>query len=185
MAAEAEKSDLGVDSFIGIDTVGLEDRYTPVMAGSYFKGIIQRRIAKLLFGSKLGSDKHLVEAFEDFTEIAQAYDMTKATTIRREAEVLRGTGMSGYFVWNSPLAKSGGKEALVNALENNPRMKARLLFAGKSTMGRLARVRPVVRELEARFPYQVATYEWPYDDENIGLAPQHPRTNEFIHDAIG
>lgn len=186
-AAQAAAKGIKVKQLFGFDPLGLESR-TPLSLAAGYLGSAQRSRNQRRHDADRAGEQRLEDAFsKDFVPAIEKYGPIKAATQAGHVGLLaRERTITRLMFRQSPISRGTGLRALEGLLLENPELQARLVFAGQSAVGRLTEpVQEALTEINEDSGGRLHVDEWPYDNQDIGLARHHPRLIKYIQDHLG
>jgi pimeloyl-ACP methyl ester carboxylesterase len=185
-AARAARHGIAVRNLFGIDPMGLEDR-SPLALTLQYHAVAEKSRAERAKESDAAANNALEAAFSTtFTQEIAAYDKPSHGTRPKYAGIMARERAVGRFMFRkSPLTHSTGMELLEEAIWTQPSAEARLLFAGRSVVGRLnPKVEYELTSIGAASRGRVHYDVLPNDNQDIGLARNQPRLIKYIKDNL-
>lgn len=185
-AAHAVERDIMARRLFEFDPLGMEDRSAFKLAADYFSRAQKSRMERSKVASEDG-EQALEDAFSHvFVARMERFGPTKHIN-RLESAGLLATERAALRLMfrKSPITRATGLRALEQALETQPGLKAFLVFAGQSAVGRLTDpVTTSLDELRQSSGGRVQVDEWPFDNQDIGLARHQPRNITYVRDNL-
>jgi pimeloyl-ACP methyl ester carboxylesterase len=185
-AAQAARRGIKVRRMFGFDPLGMENRSPIGLATGYLANAQKSRHQRRKEADRSG-EQALEDAFSKvFVPKIEKYGPKREVTRSEHAGVMaRERAVVQLMLKKSPITRDTGMDALVRALEKQPELKAYLVFAGHSVVGRLTNpVRDKLDRLAFTTKGRVHYEEWREDGQDIGLARHQPRLVRYIDDHI-
>lgn len=185
-AKRAAEKGVKVRRLFGIDPIGMEDRSPAPQAIGYIYNAVRDRLERIGKSSVRG-EQELEDAFKkDFVGLVEGFGSIKRATPKRNLGLMVcEETVPRLMLTKSALTTGIGMEALEEAIEVHPDMRADFVFAGKSTHGRLTEpVEYRLGKLRDQTQGRVQFDEWPNDGQDIGLARHQPRLISYIKDNL-
>lgn len=185
-ATQAAKRGITARHLFGVDPLGMEDRSPFALAASYLGNAQKSRNERRSEADDAG-EQALEDAFSKvFVPQVEAYGPVKtATQVGHAGLMAKERTVVRLMFGKSPFTRATGIESLEAALEAQPELKAHLLFAGQSVVGRYTEpVQENLAALQREHDGRVQVDVWPYDNQDIGLARHQPRLVHYIKDNV-
>lgn len=184
-AAQALQRGIAVRHIFGFDPM-LEERSPLGLAASYLANAQKSRNERKQETDRAGEQK-LEDAFsKEFTQAIQAFGPTSEVTRPQHVAVMaRERTILKFMFRKSSFTLGRGLETLEQVLDTDPKLRANMLFAGRSVVGRLTdpiqdKLDAIKLDTDGRLQYDV----WPNDNQDIGLARHQPRLVAYVKDNL-
>jgi pimeloyl-ACP methyl ester carboxylesterase len=183
-AAQAARRGIKVRRMFGFDPMGMENRTPIQLASSYLANAQKSRMERRKKAERPG-EQALEDAFSKVF-VPKIEKLGPTHEVKRSDHVgvmTRERAVAQLMLTKSPITRDTGMEALERALETQPELKAHLVFAGRSAIGRLTfPVKDKLDRLAFTTKRRVQYEEWHEDGQDIGLARHQPRLVRYVDD---